>query len=118
MEIKGVRSTGNPVLVRGVLALSGPSGGLITAGAIDINQNSGFTSNAVTSGSYSVGSDHRGCMAITTSAGTQNYRFSLGNISSGVASTGHVIDFDTTGPFTAGIVRKHDGSFSSAAPPG
>jgi hypothetical protein len=69
----------------------------------------------VTSGSYGVGSDHRGCMVITTSAGTQDYRFSLGNISSGVASSGHVIDFDTTGPFTAGVLRKQSsGSFSSA----
>jgi len=114
MVLKGFDSSGNPVLIGGVLTFSGTSGGLITAGAIDINQNSGFTSNAVTSGSYSVGSDHRGCMAITTSAGTQNYRFSLGNISSGVASTGHVIDFDTTGPFTAGIMRKQSGSFSAA----
>src|SRR5260370_22422957 len=53
-------------------------------------------------------------MAITTWAGPQNYRFSLGNISYGVGSTGHVIDFDTTGPFTAGIMRKQSGSFSAA----
>jgi hypothetical protein len=96
-----------PVLVGGVLTFNGTnSGGLITAGTIDINQNSGFTSNTVTSGSYGVTSDHRGCMVITTSAGTQNYRFSLGNITSGVASTGHVIDFDIAGPYTTGILRK------------
>jgi hypothetical protein len=98
-----------PVAVGGVLTFNGTnSNGLITAGTIDINQNSGFTSNAVTSGSYGVGSDHRGCMVITTSAGTQNYRFSLGNISSGVASTGHMIDFDSTGPFTTGVLRKQN----------
>jgi hypothetical protein len=96
-----------PVLVGGVLTFNGTnSGGLITAGTIDINQNSGFTSNTVTSGSYGVTSDHRGCMVITTSTGTQNYRFSLGNITSGVASTGHVIDFDIAGPYTTGILRK------------
>jgi len=96
-----------PVLVGGVLTFNGTnSGGLITAGTIDINQNSGFTTNTVTSGSYGVTSDHRGCMVITTSAGTQNYRFSLGNITSGVASTGHVIDFDIAGPYTTGILRK------------
>jgi hypothetical protein len=96
-----------PVLVGGVLTFNGANnGGLITAGTIDINQNSGFTTNTVTSGSYGVTSDHRGCMVITTSAGTQNYRFSLGNITSGVASTGHVIDFDIAGPYTTGILRK------------
>jgi hypothetical protein len=96
-----------PVLIGGVLTFNGS--GSITAGTIDINQNSGFTTSTVTSGSYGVGSnvgDHRGCMAITTSAGTQNYRFSLASITSGVASTGHVIGFDTAGPFTAGILRK------------
>jgi hypothetical protein len=98
-----------PFLVGGVLTFNGTdNSGSITAGTIDINGNSttGVQTNAVTSGSYGVGSDQRGCMVITTSAGTQNYRFSLGNISSGVASTGHVINFDSAGPFTAGVLRK------------
>jgi len=96
-----------PALIGGVLTFNGSGG--ITAGAIDMNLNSGVQKNLpVTSGSssYHVTSDQRGCMVITTSAGTQNYRFSLGNITSGVASTGHVIGFDTTGPFTTGIMRK------------
>jgi large repetitive protein len=94
-----------PAIVGGVLTVDGA--GHITAGAMDMNLDAGTQTNlAVTSGSYGVGSDHRGCMAITTAAGTQNYRFSLGNISSGVASTGHMIDFDTTGPFTTGVLRK------------
>jgi hypothetical protein len=105
-----------PVLVGGVLTFNGTNNsGLITAGTIDMNLNAGVQTNLpVTSGSYGVTSDHRGCMVITTSAGTQNYRFSLGNITSGVASTGHVINFDTTGPFTAGVLRKQSGSFSNA----
>jgi hypothetical protein len=104
--LKGFDSLGHPVLIGGVLTFNGTGG--ITAGTIDMNQNSGFTSNTVTSGSYNVGSDHRGCMAITTSAGTQNYRFSLGLITGtpAAAFTGHVIGFDTTGPFTAGVLRK------------
>ncbi len=102
-----------PVVVGGVLTFNGT--GSIAAGTIDINQNSGFTSNALTSGSYHITSDQRGCMVITTSAGTQNYRFSLGNISSGVASTGHVIDFDSTGPFTTGILRKQNSAAFSTA---
>jgi putative Ig domain-containing protein len=114
--LKGFDSAGNPAIIGGVLTFNGTNNsGLITAGTIDINQNSGFTTNAVTSGSYGVTSDHRGCMVITTSAGTQNYRFSLGNISSGVASTGHVIDFDSTGPFTAGVMRKQTASAFSTS---
>jgi hypothetical protein len=113
--LKGLDSSGNPALVGGVMTVDGA--GQITAGALDMNLNSGVQSNlTINSGSsYSVGSDHRGCMAITTSAGTQNYRFSLANISSGVASTGHMIDFDTTGPFTAGVLRKQDPTAFSAA---
>jgi hypothetical protein len=88
---------------------------LITAGIIDMNMNSGVQLDvAVTSGSYGVGSDQLGCMVVTTSAGTQNYRFSLGNISGSVASTGHVIGFDQGGPFTTGILRKQGGSFSKS----
>jgi len=106
--LKGFDSTGNPALIGGVLTFNGSNGnGLITAGAIDMNLSTGAQLNlAVTSGSYGVSSDQRGCMAITTSAGTQNYRLALANISGGVASTGHVIGFDNGGPFTAGILRK------------
>lgn len=99
-----------PVVVGGVLTLNGS--GTITAGTIDVNGNStaGVSTNTVTSGTYSVGSDHRGCMAITIGAGTQNYRFSLGGISGtpAVASTGHMIDFDAAGPFTTGVLRKQN----------
>jgi hypothetical protein len=105
-----------PALVGGVLTFNGSGG--ITAGAIDMNLNSGVQTNlAVTSGSssYHVTSDHRGCMVITTSAGTQNYRFSLGNITSGVASTGHVMNFDSTGPFTTGVMRKQTTSAFSTS---
>ena len=80
-----------------------------------MNLNSGVQLNlAVTSGTYGVGTDQRGCMVITTSAGTENYRFALGNISGGVASTGHVIGFDQGGPFTTGVLRKQSGSFSDS----
>jgi hypothetical protein len=105
--LKGFDNGGEPALIGGVLTLNGSGG--ITAGAIDMNLSSSVQKNlSVTSGSsfYHVTSDQRGCMVVTTSAGTQNYRFSLGNITGGVASTGHVIGFDTTGPFITGIMRK------------
>src|SRR5690242_8761526 len=115
--LKGFDSAGNPALIGGVLTFNGADGdGLITAGSIDMNLNSGVQLDlAVTSGSYGVGPDQRGCMVITTSAGTQNYRFSLGSISGGVASTGHVIGFDLGGPYTAGILRKQTPSAFSTS---
>src|SRR5260370_32680290 len=55
-------------------------------------------------------------MVITPCAGTQYYRFPLGTIISSVASTGHVIGFDSAGPFAAGIMRKQSGGpFSNAS---
>ena len=115
--VGSVEAGPEPALVGGVLTFNGS--GKITAGAIDMNLDStqgGLQTNlSVTSGSYGVTSDQRGCMVVTTSAGTQNYRFSLGNITTGVASTGHVIDFDTTGPFTAGIMRKQTASAFSTS---
>jgi hypothetical protein len=82
-------------------------------GIEDINSNSvaGVQKNlSITSASssYSVGSDHRGCLTIATSAGTQVFRFSLGAISAGVASTGKIIEFDSSGSNTAGVLRKQD----------
>jgi hypothetical protein len=88
---------------------------LITAGTLDMNLNgtAGVQSNAIISGagSYYVmdaadASHRRVCMSITTAAGTQHYRASLGNITGGVAATGHMVGFDTSGQFTAGTLRR------------
>ena len=106
-----------PVLIGGVLTFNGTdNNGLITAGTLDMNLNAsvGVSSHAITSGSYimdaSDSSHQRACMTITTSLGTQHYRVSLANLSGGVASTGHMIGFDTAGPFTAGTLRKQSGT--------
>jgi hypothetical protein len=107
MVLKGFDSSGNPALIGGVFTFNGSPVNPIVTGTIDMNLNSGVQTNlTVTSGRYHAGSDQRGCMVITTGGVTQNYRFSLGNITSGVASTGHVIGFDSTGPFTSGVLRK------------
>jgi hypothetical protein len=106
----GTETTTEPALVGGVLTFNGANNnGLITAGTLDMNLNGtvGVLSRSVT-GTYKVGSDHRACLSITTSGGNQHYRATLANISGGVASTGHMIDFDTSGPFTAGVLHKQD----------
>lgn len=112
--LKGFDNAGNPALVSGAVTAGGT--GSITSGVMDMNLSSGVQTDVViTSGSYSVGSDHRGCMTVTTSSGMLNYRFSLSGISSGVASTGHMTGFDAAGPFTAGVLRKQDSSAFSTA---
>jgi hypothetical protein len=113
--LRGFDVSGNVVLIGGVLTADGA--GNITAGAVDMNLNAGVQPNlAIASGSnYKIGSDHRGCMAITTTLGTQNYRFVLGALSSSVATNGHMVDFDTTGPFTEGILRKQNSAAFSTA---
>lgn len=112
--LKGFDSAGNPALVAGAVTADGT--GAITAGVMDANLSGGVqTDVAITSGSYTVGSDRRGCMTLTTSSGMLNYRFSLSGISSGVASTGHMTGFDVAGPFTAGVLRKQDSAAFSTA---
>lgn len=112
--LKGFDSAGNPALVSGAVTAGGT--GSITSGVMDMNLSSGVqTDVAITSGSYSVGSDHRGCMTVTTSSGMLNYRFSLSGISTGVASTGHMTGSDAAGPFTAGVLRKQDSAAFSTA---
>jgi hypothetical protein len=107
--LQGFDSNGNVALIGGVLTADGT--GNLTAGALDMNLSAGVTNLSVGSGSkYKVGSDGRGCMSIATTSGTQNYRFSLG-----ASGNGHIINFDTTGPFTTGVLRKQTpAAFSTA----
>lgn len=113
----GFDSAGNPAAVGGVFVASGAAGANnITAGTLDLNLDAtnGVTSNSLTSGSkYNLGQDstggYRGCMTFVTSAGTQHFAFSVdsvGSVTANVASDGHMINFDATGPFTAGILRQ------------
>ena len=48
-----------------------------------------------TGSSYSIGPDNRGCLTLAYNDNTTNtFRFSLGTVTSGVASHGHIIEFD------------------------
>jgi hypothetical protein len=119
MDLQGFDSHG-PVGIGGIFDLDGAGHVAKTVGLEDINSSgpSGVqTSLAITSASssYSVGSDHRGCLTIATSAGTQKFRFSLSEISPGVASTVHIIEFDATGSNAAGLMALQDTTaFSNA----
>src|SRR5882762_902313 len=87
-------------------------------GVEDVNSSIGVQTNVSinsASSSYSVGGDNRGCMAITTAAGTSIYRFALGVINSGVASKGRFIEFDNTGTLGSGVLEKQDPSAFSTS---
>ena len=63
--------------------------------------------------SFSIGPDQRGCMVLTTSAGSSTYRFVLGAVGagSGVSSFGRIIDFQQNGAFGSGFLRLQDPAF-------
>jgi hypothetical protein len=95
--------------------------GKITAGFEDINSTgaSGVQADVPVlagSSSYSVGSDHRGCLTLATSTETRVFRIAVGIIKAGVATSGRSIEFDTTGTNTTGSFQIQDSSgFSNGA---
>jgi hypothetical protein len=116
MLIQGFEGSGggNPILIGASFTANG--GGGITGGEEDTNdtisaQNLTFDSTAGRS-LYTVGADHRGCLQLTTSAGTTTtFRFALSGINSNVASRGRIIEFDDgsgIGSRGSGILRLQD----------
>lgn len=124
--LKGFDNSGNPALVGGVLnffTYNGNQGsGLITSGEIDMNLNSGVQTSLPVAGIYGILPDGRGCMSLVTSVGTLSYRLSAGAVFNcltcnlnDIAVEAHIIDFDTTGPFTTGLMlRQTGGPFSTS----
>jgi large repetitive protein len=116
--LKGFTGTGagTPTIIATGFTANGTGG--ITGGDEDINTYNSANHYTISSTStYSVGSDHRGCMTIVNSNNaTSVFRFNLGGISSGVASKGWVIEFDETsgaGTHVTGPMRQQDStSFS------
>jgi Putative Ig domain len=100
-------TTPQPVFIGAVLYIDG--NGNVVAGDLDMNSNGthGIQESGVT-GTYQIGSDQRGCMTLTSQSGTQHYLISVAGISSGIASTVHMADSDTTGPFTSGVALEQD----------
>ena len=119
MLLRGFDS-GGPATIGATFDADGAGHIAKLVGIEDINTTTGIgpqlnLSITSASSSYSVGSDHRGCLTLDTSAGTQTFRFSLNEITAGVASNGHIIEFDSTGSNTSGVLRKQDASAFSTA---
>jgi uncharacterized repeat protein (TIGR01451 family) len=79
-------------------------------GVADINSASGApltnTPIIAASSSYTLGTDNRGCLVITTSAGTSTFRISLGTLVSSVATKGRFVEFDSSGATGSGVLLK------------
>ncbi len=112
--LRGFDPSGQAIAIGGSFTADGA--GHITGGVKDVNiQNSSLAADlsiTAASSSYSVGADNRGILTLTTSAGTETFDFSVGSISSGVASLGHIISrrtaSATNGSAISGVFKKQD----------
>lgn len=113
------------ITVVGAFTADGTGG--IMAGEADVNGTIDGNGNALTTGgengsidtvhsSYSVGADNRGCVKIVTSFGTFITRTAFGGISSGVATKGRMIEWETGATAyvaTGQVVKQTVADFSS-----
>jgi hypothetical protein len=98
-----------PVLVVGNFNADGS--GHITAGQEDISRSGGVQSLTITGGTYSVGSDNRGSLNLTTSAGTSTYKFAIG-----ANGETEFIEFDGTGINGSGVIDvANSASYNTAS---
>lgn len=103
--LNGFDDSGNATVVAGSFAASS---GSITSGEQDYNNAaSGPAHQVITGGAYSLGSDDRGCLTLSTASQNTTYSFVLSTMVSG---TGRMIEFDdatgTGGTRMAGILRQ------------
>jgi hypothetical protein len=116
--MKGGAATNGYNAVIGSFTANGANGnGLITAGLEDISRTTGVLTNLTLTGTYSIGSDNRGCMTLTNSnGGTAIYRIALGTIAGNVATQGTILGFsDTTGQgarMEGVLVQQNSSSFT------
>jgi len=103
--LQGFDPNGNLVTTAGSFVADG--NGNITAGFLDRYKANVAVSAALT-GSYSVGADNRGTMTLTVSQVSHTFNFALGQISSGVATAGHLVEADVDA--AVGILKKQDPS--------
>lgn len=95
-SLRGYENTGFLAVVGSFTA---DGNGNVIAGEADTNGVLGAQNGSLilSSSSYSVGPDNRGCATLATPFGTFFTRFALGTISAGVASQGRIIEFDDPG---------------------
>lgn len=113
--LRGFDPDGNAVAIGGSFTTDGS--GNIGGGIMDINNAGSYpktslTINPAPASFYSVSTDNRGMLTLNTSDGTQTFDFALDSITSGVASSGHIISRQytsgTNGSAISGIIKKQD----------
>jgi hypothetical protein len=122
-NLSGYNSSGFQAVV-GSLTFNGIGG--IPFGEFDINSNGAAaeTNTTITAArsSYTVGASNRGCATFVTASGTTfTTRFTLGALSSGVATQGRIIEFDPAGSssfIAAGQILQQNTTAFSAGPAG
>jgi hypothetical protein len=114
--LSGFDAAGHPLAMAGSFIADGA--GHITGGVADTNGTAlvaPISNAALTASTYSVGSNNRGQMTLTTSSGATSYVITLDTIS-GVASSGTMTEFDSTGQSLTGTFALQTASaFSTAA---
>ncbi len=98
--LSGFDANGKPLVTGGVFVANGA--GAITGGVIDSNGTglaAAVTNTAITGGSYSVGTDNRGRLVLTTASATSTYVLAL---NSG-ATAGYLTEFDASGQSLTGV---------------
>ena len=102
--LSGFDANGKPLTTAGKFVADG--NGNITGGVMDVN-GTGLaapqSNAALTATTYSVGTDNRGKLTLTTAAGTAAYVISVDTITTGIASAGYLTEFDSTGQSRAGV---------------
>jgi hypothetical protein len=101
--LSGFDLNGYPLAIAGSFTADG--NGNITTGTIDTNGTALTTASAnvaLLASTFSVGSDNRGKLTLTTSSGTRTYVLSLGGVTAGVAGSGYLTEFDSTGQSLTG----------------
>jgi hypothetical protein len=92
----------------GILIANG-SGNI--SGTEDVNRTSGPMANVAFTGTYQVAADNRGVMTFTSTAGSQTFRFALGE----AAAAGQFIAFDSSGIRGSGTFERQDSSAFSTS---
>jgi Putative Ig domain len=115
--LSGYDNHGNRVAVAGSFVADGA--GAITGGMEDVNDTGVAPQSSLTinSGTYTVGTDNRGIVTFTNSAGsTYTMAIAVGNVVGGTAEKGSAVEFDSSGYLMSGVIEwQNSAAFLNAA---
>jgi hypothetical protein len=115
--VSGFDGNGHPVAMAGKFTADGA--GNITSGVADTN-GSGLSapslSTPLLASTYSVGTDGRGKVQLTTASGSMTFTLALANVNSGVAGNGFLSEFDATSQRLSGtLALQNSAAFTTSS---